>query len=135
MMKTEKQTSDRIWLTLRGYRVAALKPEFREAAMELEREISEGVFAHPDPSRPDFYDVALKGGSAYIHVYRDGGTVYVIAYFGIHMIDCSFSYGVRRKAERIDLFPRLDRPARSTTTRGCDSQDSLTLPHAAQSLA
>ena len=135
MMKTEKQTNDRIWLTLRGYRVAALKPEFREAAMELEREINEGVFAHPDPARPDFYDVALEGGSAYIHVHCDGGAVYLIAYFAVHMVDCSFSYGVRRKLERNDLSSRLDRPARSTTTRGCDSQDSLTLSHAAQSLA
>jgi hypothetical protein len=135
MMETEKQTSDRIWLTLRGYRVAALKPEFHEAAMELEREINEGVSVQPDPARTDFYDVALKGGWAYIHVHRDGGTVYVIAYFGVHMVDCSFAYGARRKAERNDLLPRLDRPARSTTSRSSDPQDSLTLSHAAQSLA
>lgn len=131
MMKTEKQISDRIWLTLPGYRVAALKPEFHEAAVELEREINEGVSVHPDPARTDFYDVALKSGWAYIHVRREAGTVYLIAYFGPHMIDCSFSYGGRRN----DIFPRLDRPAPSTTSRGCDPQDALTLSHAAQSLA
>jgi hypothetical protein len=135
MMKTEKQTGDRIWLTLRGYHVAALKPEFREAAMALEREINEGVSVHPDPARTDFYDVALEGGSAYIHVHRDRRTVYVIAYCAVHMVDCSFAYGARRKAQHPELLLRLDLPARSATSRGGDPQDSVTLAHAAQPLA
>src|SRR5215472_9632910 len=81
MMKTETQTSGQIWLRLRGYRVTALKPEFGEAAIELEREISEGIPAHPDSARTNFYDVVVDGGWAYIHVKHDRQTVYLVAHF------------------------------------------------------
>src|SRR5262245_41400235 len=80
MMNTEKQTRGQVWLKLRGYRVAVLKPEFDEHAIELERAIHEGILAHPDSARPDFYDVALAGGWAYVHVYRDRHAVYLIAH-------------------------------------------------------
>jgi len=80
MMKSEKKTTERVWLKLRGYRVASLKPEFGEHAIELERGIHEGILAYPDPVRTDFYDVVLDGGSAYIHVYRDGHVVYLVAH-------------------------------------------------------
>jgi hypothetical protein len=79
-MKTEKQTRGQVWLRLRGYRVAALKPEFGEHAIELERAIHERILAHPDSARRDFYDVALEGGWAYIHVYRDRHVVYLVAH-------------------------------------------------------
>jgi hypothetical protein len=81
MMKMEKQTSSQVWLRLPGYRVAALKPEFGDAATELERAIHEGIPAHPDSARTDFYDVAVHGGWAYIHVHRNRQVVYLVAQF------------------------------------------------------
>src|SRR3989442_304287 len=80
MVKSEKKTRDLVWLRLRGYRVAALKPEFGEHAIELERAIHDGIPAYPDSTRADFYDVELEGGWAYIHVYRDGSAVYLVAH-------------------------------------------------------
>ena len=79
-MKSEKRISNSVWIELRGYRVVALKPEFSAHAMELERAIQEGVAAYPDMSRADFYDVALDGGSAYIHIYRDRQVAYLVSY-------------------------------------------------------
>ena len=80
MVKSEKETRDVVWLRLRGYRVAALKPEFGEHAIELEHAIHEGIPAYPDSARADFYDVALEGGWAYIHVYRESRAVYLVAH-------------------------------------------------------
>jgi hypothetical protein len=81
MVKSGKTTRDPVWLRLRGYHVVALKPEFDEHAIELERAIQEGIPAYPDLARADFYDVALEEGWAYIHVYPDGHAVYLVAHF------------------------------------------------------
>ena len=90
MLKSQKKATDAIWLRLSGYRVAALKPEFREQAMELGRAMQEGVAAYPDMTRPDFYDVELECGSAYIHVYRDMQTIYLVSHsFETVLLQCS----------------------------------------------
>ena len=70
MLKSEEKATAAIWLRLSGYRVAALKPEFREQEMQLERAIRKGVAAYPDMTRPDFYDVELECGSALHHEYK-----------------------------------------------------------------
>jgi hypothetical protein len=80
MVKSETKTRNPVWLKLSGYRVAALKPEFDEHAVELERTIHRGIPAYPDLARTDFYDLELDEGWAYIHVYRDGHTVYLVAH-------------------------------------------------------
>jgi hypothetical protein len=80
MVKSEKKTTEPVWLRLRGYRVASLKPEFGEHAIELERAIHEGIPAYPDSVREDFYDVVLEGGWSYIHVYRGGRVIYLVAH-------------------------------------------------------
>ena len=80
MTKSEKKTTELVWLRLHDYRVASLKPEFAEHAIELERAIRKGIPAYPDPARADFYDVALEDGWAYIHVHRDGHVVYLVAH-------------------------------------------------------
>jgi hypothetical protein len=56
-----------------------LKPEFDQSAIELESAIHGGVPAYPDLARADFYDVMLEDGWAYIHVYRNGHAVYLVA--------------------------------------------------------
>jgi hypothetical protein len=81
MMKSKKERSESVWLSLGGYRAAALKPEFGDHAIELERAIHEGIPAYPDPVRTDFYEVELEGGSAYIHVYPQRRVVYLVAHF------------------------------------------------------
>ena len=80
MLKSQEKATDAIWLRLSGYRVAALKPEFREQAIELGRAIQDGVTAYPDTTRPDFYDVELECGAAYIHVHRDMQAIYLVSH-------------------------------------------------------
>jgi hypothetical protein len=80
MVKSEKNTKDTVWLNLRGYHVVALKPEFDEHTIELERAIQEGIPAYPDLARADFYDVEVEDGWAYIHVYRAVHAVYLVAH-------------------------------------------------------
>lgn len=90
MLKSQKKVTDAIWLRLSGYRVTALRPEFREQAMELERAVWKGVQAYPDMTRPDFYDVELECGTAYIHVYRDMQAIYVVSHsFEAVLLQCS----------------------------------------------
>jgi hypothetical protein len=80
MMKSEKKRTGSVWLRLPGYQVVALKPEFGEHVNQLERAIQEGVPADLDPSRTDFYDVALDEGTAYVCVFRGSHKVYLIAH-------------------------------------------------------
>ena len=90
MLKSQEKATDAIWLRLSGYRVASLKPEFREQAVELERAIRKGIAAYPDMKRPDFYDVELECGSAYIHVYPDMQTIYLVSHsFETVLLQCS----------------------------------------------
>jgi hypothetical protein len=79
MFTAEKRTRDLVWLRLNGYRVVALKPEFDEHTIQLERALQKGVPAYPDSARADFYDVALEEGEAYIHVYQGAQIIYLIA--------------------------------------------------------
>jgi hypothetical protein len=81
MVKSEMKTRDVVWLRLRGYQVVPLKPQFNEHTSELRRAIQEGASVYPDSARPDFYHVLLEQGWAYIHVYRDGRAVYLVAQF------------------------------------------------------
>jgi hypothetical protein len=81
MVKSEKETRNPVWLKLCGYRVVALKSVLDEHAVELEPAIQRGIPAYPDLARADFYDVALEKGWAYIHVYRGGHVVYLVANF------------------------------------------------------
>src|SRR5262249_18453629 len=80
MVKSEKKTRDLDWLRLSGYRVVSLKAELDDHTFELERAIQEGVLVYPDLARPDFYDVLLEDGWAYIHVYRETHAVYLLAH-------------------------------------------------------
>ena len=80
MVKSEMKARNAVLLRLPGYRVVALKPEFDEHTIELEQVIQEGISAYADLVRPDFYDVALQDGWAYIHVYRAGHAVYLVAH-------------------------------------------------------
>jgi hypothetical protein len=80
MVKSEMKARNAVLLRLHGYRVVALKPEFDEHTIELEQAIQEGISAYADLMRPDFYDVALQDGWAYIHVYRAGHAVYLVAH-------------------------------------------------------
>ena len=90
MLKSQEKATDAIWLRLPGHRVAALKPEFREQAMELERAVQKGVAAYPDMTRPDFYDVELECGTAYIHVYRDMQAIYLVSHsFETVLLQCT----------------------------------------------
>jgi hypothetical protein len=80
MVKSEMKARNAVLLRLPGYRVVALKPEFDEHTIELEQAIREGISAYTDLARTDFYDVALQDGWAYIHVYRAGHAVYLVAH-------------------------------------------------------
>jgi hypothetical protein len=79
MTKAQKKTADRVWLRLSDYQVVGLKPEIDEYAIRLERAIQNGVPACPDSTRTDFYDVEFEDGHAYIHVYRETRTIYLVA--------------------------------------------------------
>jgi hypothetical protein len=76
-----------IRLQLRKYKVAPLNPLLRERVGELERGLRRGVQAYPDSQRRDFYDVKLTDGWAYIHVYQDARTVYLVSYFSSTSFD------------------------------------------------
>jgi len=80
MVKSEMKTTNAVLLRLHGYRVVALKPDFDQHTIELEEAIQEGISACADMARADFYDIALQDGWAYIHVYRAGHAVYLVAH-------------------------------------------------------
>jgi hypothetical protein len=77
MTKPESKT---VWLQLPEYRVVPLKPRLAEHVMELKQAIQQGVSAYMDPARQDFFDVELKNGWGYIHVYAEARAVYLVAY-------------------------------------------------------
>jgi hypothetical protein len=72
---------DTIWLQLQNYHVVPLNLRI-DGRDEVERAIHRGVPAKPDLHRPDFYDVELDYGWAYVHVRHQLRTVYLVAYFG-----------------------------------------------------
>ena len=69
-----------IWLQSWNYAVVPLKPQLARHVLELEQAIQLGVSASPDLRRPDFYEVELENGRAYIHVRDDNRIVYLVAY-------------------------------------------------------
>src|SRR5215831_10903939 len=91
MLKSE--TKNPFWLRLPGYHVVSLKTEFDEHAVELERALREGVPVYPDAARANFYDVMLAEGWAYIHVYPDGRTVYLVAHSLVRFGSFEYCYG------------------------------------------
>jgi hypothetical protein len=80
MLKMEKETRETGCLRLRGHRVVALKPEFAEHAVELEKALPDGVPAYRDLVRPGFYYVVMEDRQDYIHVYRRTKVVYLVAH-------------------------------------------------------
>jgi len=69
-----------VWLEFPEYQLVPLKTRFLAHIVELGRAIHQGVFAYPDVARPDFFEVALQKGWAYIHVYDTAHIVYLVAY-------------------------------------------------------
>jgi hypothetical protein len=80
MLKMARETRETGCLRLRGHRVVALKPEFEEHAVKLEKALPDGVPAYRDLVRPDFYCVVMEDGQVYIHVYRRTNVVYLVAH-------------------------------------------------------
>ena len=72
--------SDTIWLRISDYELAALNGKVGSRLQELKHALHSGLYAYPDTNRPNFYDVELPTGWAYIHVRDDKQTVYLIAY-------------------------------------------------------
>ncbi len=72
--------NETIWLRHDGFRVMALNPKLAARASELKKALNSGLPAYPDTNRPDFYDVELPTGWAYIHVREDRQAVYLVAY-------------------------------------------------------
>ncbi|PYS53196.1 MAG: hypothetical protein DMG13_13620 [Acidobacteria bacterium] len=68
-----------ILLRTQSYNVVPLDPRLNGS--ELERAITRGIPAYPDLHRPDFYDLELDNGWAYVHICDDLRTVYLVAYF------------------------------------------------------
>jgi hypothetical protein len=121
MLKSEKNTRDAGCLTLRGYRVVALKPEFDEQTIKLEREIQEGVPAFHDPARPDFYDVALEDGWWYIHVYPERRVVYLVGKSPSTHVDFPLRSEDIRILEESLVFSAAERRQISATAGGLGS--------------
>jgi hypothetical protein len=69
-----------VWLEFPEYQVVPLKAGLSEHMVELGRAIHRGVFGYPDVARPDFFEVALQKGWAYIHVHGSAHIVYLVAY-------------------------------------------------------
>ena len=72
--------SDTIWLRVPNHQVAPLNPSLAALVPELKRALEAGVAVYADGSRPNFYDLELPTGWAYIHVRDDKQTVYLVAY-------------------------------------------------------
>ena len=71
---------DTIWLRRRNYRIVPLNSSLAGRIPALGMAIVRGVRAYPDLQRPDFYDIELENGRAYVHVHDDARAVYLVAY-------------------------------------------------------
>ena len=69
-----------IWLRRRNYRIVSLNLSLSGHSPALGMSIERGVYAYPDSQRPDFYDIELENGRAYVRVHDDARTVYLVAY-------------------------------------------------------
>jgi hypothetical protein len=72
--------SDTVWLCIMDYAFSPLNSSLAARTPELKQALEAGVYAYPDITRKDFYDVKLPSGWAYVHVRDDNRTVYLIAY-------------------------------------------------------
>ena len=71
---------DAIWLRRRNYRIVPLNSSLSGHTPTVGMAIDRGVRAYPDLQRPDFYDIELENGRAYVHVHDDARAVYLVAY-------------------------------------------------------
>ena len=69
-----------VWFQGNNYRIVPLNPSLNQASRMLDAAIQQGVWMNPDPNRPEFYDVQLTTGCAYIHVRHRTRNVYVVGY-------------------------------------------------------
>jgi hypothetical protein len=69
-----------IWLRRRDYRIVPLNSWLSGCTPAVGMAIDRGVRAYPDLQRPDFYDIELENGRAYVHVHDDARAVYLVAY-------------------------------------------------------
>jgi hypothetical protein len=69
-----------ISLRRRNYRVVPLNSSLSGHTPAVGMAIDRGVCAYPDLQRPDFYDIELENGRAYVHVHDDARAVYLVAY-------------------------------------------------------
>jgi len=69
-----------IWLRRKNYRIVPLNSSLSGHTAALGLAIERGVYACPDLQRPDFYDIELENGRAYVHVHDDARAVYLVAY-------------------------------------------------------
>jgi hypothetical protein len=71
---------DVVWLQHQDYDIVPLNT-FHSTISEPAEAIRRGIPAVPDLNRPNFYELNLSQGWAYIHVRDAARTVYVVAYF------------------------------------------------------
>jgi hypothetical protein len=80
MNSTLESELDAIWLQRRNYLVVPLNSSLSGYAVALGKAIEHGVRAYLDAQRPDFYDIELEDGRAYVHLHDDARAVYLVAY-------------------------------------------------------
>jgi len=93
---------DAIWLRRRNYRIVPLNSSLSGHTTALGMAIERGVRAYPDLQRPDFYDIELENGRAYVHVHDDARAVYLVAYGNSASFIHSQSRNPETNRERID---------------------------------
>jgi hypothetical protein len=101
MVKAERKPEDGVWLKLPGYEVVPLNTQLDGHVKQLTRAIHQGVRAHPDLARQDFYDVEIENGWDYIHVRTLTQKVYLVAHFASRFSSSS-SNGISSGDEEMD---------------------------------
>jgi hypothetical protein len=91
-----------IWLRRRNYRIVPLNSSLSGHTPTVGMAIDRGVRAYPDLQRPDFYDIELENGRAYVHVHDDARTVYLVAYDNLASFIDSQSRNPETNRNRID---------------------------------
>jgi hypothetical protein len=80
MTFTPDSEREAIWLRRRNYLIVPLNSSLSGHTPALGVAIDRGVRAYPDLHRPDFYDIELENGRAYVHLHDDAWAVYLVAY-------------------------------------------------------
>ena len=80
MNSTLESELDAIWLRRRDYLVVPLNSSIFGYTAALGMAIERGVRAYLDLQRPDFYEIELEDGRAYVHLHDDARAVYLVAY-------------------------------------------------------